>query len=93
VTYNWIKKQFDIGSVEPIHDLKTKNISQPLWSDDLYLQLENLLVDTRSGERLYLVLIDEQVLQFMNMMMNIYSMNVGLKLKQTQHINVLPIHK
>jgi hypothetical protein len=53
VTRNWIEKEFQIKSVEPIHNLINKTILSYPWSEDSNQQIEHLLVDKKSGERLF----------------------------------------
>jgi len=53
VTRQWLGEELKIGSVERVQRVKSKNILQYPWSEYSTQQLENLLVNTRAGERLY----------------------------------------
>jgi hypothetical protein len=54
VTHDWIEKEFKIGPIERVDNLLLKkSILQYPWSDHNNHQLEHLLVNTKSGERLY----------------------------------------
>jgi hypothetical protein len=54
VTRNWIDNELKIGSLERLRVSMTNTILQKTWMDGFSRQLERLLVDTRSGERLFL---------------------------------------
>jgi len=51
VTHNWIAHEVEIGPIQRIHELNTIDISQS--SDHSNRELEHLIVDTKSGERLF----------------------------------------
>jgi hypothetical protein len=53
VTRHWIGEEIKIGPVEPAQRLKNRNILNYPWSDRSTRQIERLLVNTKSGERLY----------------------------------------
>jgi hypothetical protein len=54
VTRNWIDHEFKSGPVERLRNPVTNHLLQHTWVDNFSRQLERLLVDIRSGERLFL---------------------------------------
>ena len=54
VTRNWIDNELKIGAVERFRNPSTNQLLQHTWLDNFSRQLERLLVDVRSGERLFL---------------------------------------
>jgi len=52
ITRHWIEKEIIKGPVERIRKLDNKNLQYP-WSDNTNRQIEQLLVNTKSGERLF----------------------------------------
>jgi hypothetical protein len=54
VTRNWISTDLKIGPVERFRNPVINHLLQHTWVDKFSRQLERILVDVRSGERLFL---------------------------------------
>ena len=54
VTRNWIDNELKAGPVERFRNPPMSHLLQHTWMDNFNRQLERLLVDIRSGERLFL---------------------------------------
>lgn len=53
-TRHWIEKELHLGAVESVNPkLWIKNILQHPWLDHAHRHLEHILVNTKSGERLF----------------------------------------
>ena len=53
-TQNWIENQLNIRPMERLRSPKVNELLQYTWTDHFSQQLERLLVDKRTGERLFL---------------------------------------
>jgi len=54
VTRSWVDNDLKTGPIERFRNPGTNNLLQHTWMDNFSRQLERLLVDIRSGERLFL---------------------------------------
>jgi len=54
VTRNWVENELKVGPIERFRNPITNPLLQHTWIDNFSRQLERLLVDIRSGERLFL---------------------------------------